>query len=105
LTDRLPHTLLGRFHPEVRWVVGRTKACVEGCRENSEAIQEMLYNDYQGRGGWTLVCGSGFEGSDLDALPVPNGTIESAGGGELLINSGWRDIPQPELLPRGWPRG
>jgi hypothetical protein len=71
LTDRLPHTLLGRFHPEVRWVVGRTKACVEGCRENSEAIQEMLYNDYQGRGGWTLVCGSGFEGSDLDALPVP----------------------------------
>ena len=41
-TERLPHTLLGRFHPEVRWVVGRTKACVEGRRGNSEAIQEML---------------------------------------------------------------
>ena len=68
-TERLPHTLLRRLHPDVRWVVGRTKACVEGCRGNSEAIQEMLTNDYHGRGGWTLVCGSGFEGTDLDDLP------------------------------------
>jgi uncharacterized protein (DUF362 family) len=68
-TERLPHTLLRRFHPDVRWVVGRTKACVEGCRGNSEAIQEMLYNDYDGRGGWTLVCGSGFEEGDLENLP------------------------------------
>jgi len=68
-TARLPCTLLGRFHPEVRWVVGRNKACVEGCRGNSECIQELLYNDYQGRGGWTLVCGSGFDQADLDGLP------------------------------------
>jgi hypothetical protein len=68
-TQRLPHTLLRRLHPDVRWVVGRTKACVEGCRGNSEAIQEMLTNDYDGRGGWTLVCGSGFEETDLDDLP------------------------------------
>jgi hypothetical protein len=68
-TDRLPHSLLRRFHPDVRWVIGRTKACVEGCRGNSEAIQEMLFNDYDGRGGWTLVCGSGFEESDLENLP------------------------------------
>jgi len=68
-TARLPHTLLHRFHPDVRWVVGRTKACVEGCRGNSECIQEMLYNDYGGKGGWTLVCGSGFEEADLDGLP------------------------------------
>jgi len=68
-TERLPHTLLRRFHPDVRWVVGRAKACVEGCRGNSECIQEMLYNDYHGKGGWTLVCGSGFEEADLDDLP------------------------------------
>ncbi len=68
-TERLPHTMLGRLHPDVRWVVGRTKACVEGCRGNSEATHEMLYNDYQGQGGWTLVCGSGFEEADLDDLP------------------------------------
>lgn len=66
---RLPCSLLGRFHPGVRWVVGREKACVEGCRGNSECIQEMLANDFAGRGGWTLVCGSGFQDSDLDDLP------------------------------------
>jgi len=68
-TERIPHTLLRRFHPDVRWVIGRTKACVEGCRGNSECIQEMLTNDYDGKGGWTLVCGSGFEETDLDDLP------------------------------------
>ncbi len=68
-TERLPHTMLRRFHPDVRWVVGRTKACVEGCRGNSEATHEMLYNDYDGQGGWTLVCGSGSEEADLDDLP------------------------------------
>jgi uncharacterized protein (DUF362 family) len=83
-TERLPHTLLGRFHPDVRWVIGRERACVEGCRGNSECIQEMLYSDYGpstggsagsprssrrgGRGGWTLVCGAGFEAEDLEGL-------------------------------------
>ncbi len=76
-TERLPHTLLGRFHPDVQWVIGRERACVEGCRGNSECIQELLYNDYylskssgdSGDRGWTLVCGSGFEESDLEDLP------------------------------------
>lgn len=67
--QRVPHTILGRFHPDVRWVVGREKACIEGCRGNSECIQEMLTNDFAGRGGWTLVCGSGFQDSDFDGLP------------------------------------
>ena len=67
-TERLPHTLLRRFHPDVRWVVGRERACVEGCRGNSEAIQELLYNSYGGRGGWTLVCGAGIEEADLEGL-------------------------------------
>ena len=68
-SERLPHTILRRFHPDVRWVIGHRRACVEGCRGNSECIQEMLYNDHDGKGGWTLVCGSGFEQHDLDNLP------------------------------------
>jgi uncharacterized protein (DUF362 family) len=66
---RLPHTLLRRLHPDVAWVVGRQRACVEGCRGNSEAIQELLYADHGGRGGWTLICGSGFQEADFDHLP------------------------------------
>jgi uncharacterized protein (DUF362 family) len=65
---RLPATLLRRFHPEVQWVVGRERACFEGCRGNSECIQELLYNDYGGRGGWTLICGAGFRQEDLEGL-------------------------------------
>lgn len=65
---RLPHAILGRFHPDVHWVLGRDRACVEGCRGNSECIQEMLASDHGGKGGWTLVCGSGFVESDLDRL-------------------------------------
>ena len=68
-TQRLPHTILRRFHPGVHWVIGRRRACVEGCRGNSEIIQEMLTHDYGGTGGWTLVCGSGFEEGDLADLP------------------------------------
>ncbi|HEC35800.1 MAG TPA: DUF362 domain-containing protein [Anaerolineae bacterium] len=68
-TRRLPHTLLGRFHPEVRIVQGRERACVEGCKGNSECILEMLTNDYSGRGGWTLIFGQGFAPQDLEDLP------------------------------------
>jgi len=68
-TERVPHAILRRVHPDVRWVIGHAKACVEGCLGNSECIQEMLYNDHHGKGGWTLVCGSGFELADFDDLP------------------------------------
>ena len=67
-TQRLPYKILGRFHPDVHWLIGRERACVEGCRGNSECIQEMLASDYGGRGGWTLICGSGFAETDLDGL-------------------------------------
>jgi hypothetical protein len=29
----------------------------------------MLYSDHNGKGGWTLVCGTGFEDADLEDLP------------------------------------
>ena len=67
--ERAPHELLRRFHSEGRWLVGRSRACIAGCRGNSECIQQMLYNDYGAKGGWTLVCGSGFEAEDVDGLP------------------------------------
>lgn len=68
-TDRLPHTSPSSGHPDVHWVIGREKACIEGCRGNSLALQELLYQDYNGKGGWTLVCGAGFHAQDLDQLP------------------------------------
>jgi uncharacterized protein (DUF362 family) len=67
-SKKYPNTLLGRFHPDVRWVVGRTRACVEGCRGNTESILEMFTNDHHGKGGWSIVVGSGFLESDFDTM-------------------------------------
>lgn len=66
---KVPYSLLRKFNPEVRIVIGKKMACVEGCKGNTEAIQEMVYNDYHGKGGWSLVYGSGFDGADLENLP------------------------------------
>ena len=66
---RYPYTLLRRFHPDVRIVEGRERACVEGCKGNSEAVLEILTNDYSGQGGFTIVFGKGFEDADLENLP------------------------------------
>jgi len=66
---RYPYTLLRRFHPDVRIVEGRERACVEGCKGNSEVILEILTNDFSGQGGFTIVFGKGFEDADLEDLP------------------------------------
>ncbi len=66
---KIPFSLLRKFNPDIRIVIGNKKACVEGCKGNTEAIQEMVYNDFNGRGGWSLVYGSGFEDADLENLP------------------------------------
>jgi len=92
-TQLLPHTLLHRLHPDVRWVVGRARACVEGCRGNSECIQEMLYNDLHGKGGWTLICGSGFEESDLSDLP-----------GDILVVGPCACEETADMLRRRYPK-
>jgi uncharacterized protein (DUF362 family) len=66
---RYPHHILGRFPPNVTIVEGRERACIEGCKGNSGCILEMLYNDYDGRGGWSLVYGKGLARAALENLP------------------------------------
>jgi uncharacterized protein (DUF362 family) len=66
---RYPYALLGRFHPDVRIVEGRERACVEGCKGNTECALEILSNDYASQGGFTIIFGRGFEDTDLEGLP------------------------------------
>ena len=65
---RYPYTLLRRFHPDVRIVEGRERACVEGCKGNTECALEILSNDYPSQGGFTIVFGRGFDEADLEGL-------------------------------------
>jgi uncharacterized protein (DUF362 family) len=67
--ERYPYTIIGNFNPEVCMIEGKERACVEGCKGNSLCIQEMLYSDFQGRGGWTLVFGKGVDKTKLEDAP------------------------------------
>jgi hypothetical protein len=66
---RYPYALLRRFHPDVRIVEGRERACVEGCKGNTECALEIMSNDYPSQGGFTIVFGKGFDEADLKGLP------------------------------------
>jgi uncharacterized protein (DUF362 family) len=79
---RYPYALLRRFHPDVRIVEGRERACVEGCKGNSEVTLEILTNDYSGQGGFTIVFGKGFEDADLEDLPGDILVVGSCAVGE-----------------------
>jgi uncharacterized protein (DUF362 family) len=65
---RYPYALLRHFHPDVRIVEGRERACVEGCKGNTECALEILSNDYPSQGGFTIVFGRGFDEADLEGL-------------------------------------
>lgn len=80
---KFPFTLLGKTHPDVRIVEGRNKACKEGCKGNSLCILEMLTNDFNGRGGWTLVYGDGVEEARLDDAPGPILVVGPCAVGQL----------------------
>jgi hypothetical protein len=66
---RYPYMLLRRFHPDVRIVEGRERACVEGCKGNTEHGLEIFSSDLAGQGGFTIVFGKGFDEADMEDLP------------------------------------
>ena len=53
----------------MRIVEGRERACVEGCKGNTECALEIISNTYRGQGDFTIVFGKGFEDADLESLP------------------------------------
>ena len=67
--QRYPFALLRRFPSDVRIVEGRERACVEGCKGNTECTLEILSNDYRVQGGFSIVFGKGFDDADLEGLP------------------------------------
>ena len=66
---RYPFALLRRFPADVRIVEGHERACVEGCKGNTECALEIIGNTYRAKGGFTIVFGKGFEDGDLEGLP------------------------------------
>ena len=63
-----PHDLYPKFHDDVKIIKGNERACVEGCVGNSLGNLQIMYLDHQGKGGWTLVVGKGFDEETVDGL-------------------------------------
>jgi uncharacterized protein (DUF362 family) len=66
---RYPFALLRSFPADVRIVEGRERACVEGCKGNTECSLEIIGNEHPCPGPFTIVFGKGFADADLEGLP------------------------------------
>lgn len=67
-TERYPYLPELQIPPSVRRIYGRERACIQGCRGNTEMTVDLMIGDYGGRGGWNLVCGKGIDRSELEGL-------------------------------------
>ncbi len=65
---KYPTDLYDSYPANVRMIVGKTMACREGCMNNPKTLLQVLHYDYQGKGGWTLIMGKGFDQEEIDAL-------------------------------------
>lgn len=65
---RYPTDLYESYPPDVKMIVGEKMACREGCMNNPKTLLQVLYNDYNGKGGFTLIMGKGFDTAQIDAL-------------------------------------
>ncbi len=60
--------LLPEFPPDVRIMQGRERCCAEGCRNNTLTLLQMLWLDFNGKGGFTILMGKGHDTSEVDAV-------------------------------------
>jgi len=60
-----PTDLYDSFPDDVKIIKGKELACREGCVNNPLTLLQILYNDYNGKGGWTLLMGKGFDKQEI----------------------------------------
>ncbi|MBL0713385.1 MAG: DUF362 domain-containing protein [Desulfosarcina sp.] len=60
-----PTDLFDSFPDDVNIIQGKERACKEGCVNNPLTLLQILYNDYNGKGGWTLLMGKGFDKEEM----------------------------------------
>lgn len=68
--------LLECFPEDVAIVRGRTRCCTEGCKRNTEAVLEVFAQDFNGRGGFSIVMG---KDADPDRIQGLKGPVHIAG--------------------------
>ena len=65
---RYPCDILNQMPEDVRIIRGREKLCAEGCDLNVRMLLQLLYYDYDGKGGFSIVMGKGFDKMELESI-------------------------------------
>ena len=65
---KYPYDLYDCYPDDVKVVMGKERCCKQGCRNNPLTLLQILYNDHQGKGGWTMVMGKGHDPAEIDAI-------------------------------------
>ncbi len=60
--------LIQQFPPDVKIISGKELWCKEGCRNNPLSLLQVLYLDYGGKGGFTLIAGKGLDLEEIDKI-------------------------------------
>jgi len=60
--------LYPQFPEDITILKGNERCCREGCQNNPLTLMQTLAYDYNGKGGWTLVMGKGFDAVAIDAI-------------------------------------
>ncbi|MDT8273393.1 MAG: DUF362 domain-containing protein, partial [Desulfomonilia bacterium] len=63
--------LLEKFPAGVRIIRGTERCCTEGCKRNTEAVLEMLGQDFAGKGGFTILMGKGISSEEISSVTGP----------------------------------
>jgi len=66
-----PFDIYPAFPGDVAIVKGNEMACREGCVCNPLTLLQVLSYDFNGRGGWSLVMGKGFDRKEIESIAGP----------------------------------
>ncbi|MHA1520380.1 MAG: DUF362 domain-containing protein [Promethearchaeota archaeon] len=93
---KFPTDLIQEFPPDVKIISGKEMWCPEGCKNNPLTLLQVLYKDYGGKGGFTMVAGKGFQQEEIKqiqgkVLIVGHCAIEEVGD-DLLSRLGKKNV-------------
>ena len=66
-----PFDLYPEFPQDVTIIKGKEMACREGCVNNPLTLLQVLSYDFNGKGGWSLLMGKGYDTQEIERLNGP----------------------------------
>ena len=84
-TKRYSWDLYPQFPEDITMIKGKERLCREGCLNNPLSVIQSLAYDFNGKGGWTIIMGKGFDMTEIDTIKgkvfvVGHCAIKEAGG-------------------------